>query len=251
MKRIILPLIVALAILVTPPAAFAESPPAEGETVTILGYGTASAPPDAVSVRLHVSLEPTYGPGGPELAFIDLAELEIVRDALIEHGLDADDLEMDPFSSSYSYGPSGQAGEFRFVYSDVAGLRTFLDLVLEYLDDNKGPKLNAASFVFLVEDCGALEAQAMQAAFDDARARAETLAAVLGKTPGNVISVSEETSSQGADSPVKGCISLDVLEGSGGNLRYFSGTSSGLENSILKVEVGILLEATFSLESDQ
>lgn len=249
MKRIILPLVVALAILVTPSIAAAESPPAEGGSITVLGYGTASAPPDSVRVRLHVSLEPTYGPGGPELEFIDLADLEVVRDALVKYGIDADEIETNPFSSSYHYGPSGQSGALSFVYSDVAGLRTFLDSILEYLEDNKGPKINAASLVFLVENCEELEAEAMQSAFDDASERAGTMAAILGKKPGNAISISEEISSGGANSPVDGCIALDMMQG--GESVYFSiGSSMGLANSILKVEIGILLKATFALESE-
>ncbi|MDE0142986.1 MAG: SIMPL domain-containing protein [Caldilineaceae bacterium] len=252
MKRIIPALIVALALLVTPVIAVAESPPAEGASITVLGYGTASAAPDSVRARLHVSVEPTYGPGGPELSFVDLADMEIVRDALVEHGVDADDIEINPFSSSYRYGPSGQAGEFSFVYSDVAGLREFLDSVLEYLDDNKGPKINAATFVFLVENCEELEAQAMQAAYDDARARAGTMAAIVGKRPGEVISMSEDLSSRGANAPVEGCITLDMMDGGGGNLVYHAiSSSAGLDNSMLKVEVGILLKATFTLESGE
>lgn len=252
MKRSVSPLIVALALLVTPAIAFAESPPVEGATIAMLGYGTASAVPDSVRVRLHVTVEPTYGPGGPELAFVELADLEVVREALVKHGVDADAIEIDQFSSSYRYGPSSRAGEFSFIFSDVPGLRTFLDSILEDLEDQRGPKISAASFVFLAENCEELEARAMQAAFDDARARAAKMAAILGKTPGNVVSISEQISARGANSPAESCIGLEMMDGAGGYSAYQVLSNSGrIANSMLKVEVGIMLNATFTLESDQ
>lgn len=252
MKRAVLPLIVALALLVTPAIASAQSSPAEAASVTVLGYGTASAAPDSVRVRLYVSQEPTYGPGGPELEFVDPVDLKIVRDTLVKHGVAADGIEIDPFSSDYHYGPSSRAGELSFILSDVAGLRTFLDSILEDLEDQRGPKINAARFVFLVENCEELETQAMQAAFDDARARAAKMAAILDKTPGNVISISEEISSQGANSPVEGCIALDMMDAAGGySVYHVLSSPGGKTNSMLKVEVGIMLKATFALEPDQ
>lgn len=249
MKRTVLPLIVALTLLLTPAIASAESSPAEGASITILGYGSASAAPDSVRIRFNISHEPIYGPGGPELKFVDLLDLEAVRDTLVKHGIPADEIAIDSFNSDYRYGPSNNAGQISFIFSDVPGLRTFLDSILEDLEDQRGPNINGARFVFLVENCEELETQAMQAAFDDARARAAKMAAILGKTPGSVISISEEISLQGANLPAESCIGLNITSGYS-VYPVFSNLGSAA-NSMLEVKIGIMLKATFTLESDQ
>ena len=73
-----------LALLVVPAIGYGASSVEEGATITALGYGAASAPPDSVRVDLYVNEEPTYGPGGPELAFVQPADLEDVRNLLVE-----------------------------------------------------------------------------------------------------------------------------------------------------------------------
>jgi len=235
-----------LALLLVPAIGYGASAVEEGATLTALGYGAASAPPDSVRVSLYISEEPTYGPGGPELAFVQPADLENVQDLLLEQGVDEETIEVDIFSSDYSYGPSTLSGEINFSYSDVAGLRTMLQAVLEEMEDRRGPSIRAARFIFMVEDCAALEEEAMQAALSDARTRAARLAAQLEMTPGPISAVSEDILLSGVAAPAGGCIALESLE-SPGAYSYFRDAGPST-NSMNEVEVAISLKATFALE---
>ena len=118
-----------LALLVVPATGYGASPVKEGATITALGYGAASAPPDSVRVSLYIGEEPTYGPGGPKLSFVQPADLEEVQALLLEMAVDEESVEVDIFSGDYGYGGSSKSGEVSFIYSDVAGLRAMLQSV--------------------------------------------------------------------------------------------------------------------------
>lgn len=246
MKSRTVVLLCLLALLLVPAIGYGASAVEEGATLTALGYGTASAPPDSVRVNLYVGEEPSYGPGGPELAFVQPADLEEVQDLLIENGVDKETIEIDPFSTAYTYGSSSPSGEISFIYSDVVGLRAMLQAVLDEMEDARGPNIRAARFIFMVEDCAALEKEAMQAALNSARTRAARLAAQLEMTPGPVREVSEDIASTRVAAPGGGCIAHESLESPGGyGLAYGAGLPT---NSMNEVEVAVSLKATFALE---
>ena len=249
MKRFILALVVAVAFVAPRDTAVAASPPEEGAGITVLGYGSASAPPDSVQIKLFVSEEPIYGPGGPVLKFVQMADLEDVRDVLVELGIESEAIEINPFTRDYVYGPASSAGELTFIYTDVAGLRSLLESLLDEMEDRRGPKVSGAQFDFRVDDCKALETEAMQAAVADARDRAERLAAMLGMTAGNVISISEDVALSDSDVAVEGCIA-NHQAGSPGGIGLFGGRVGGT-NSAVKVEIGILVKTTFTLEASE
>jgi len=234
-----------LALLLVPATGYGASAVAEGATMTALGYGAASAPPDSVRVDLYISEEPTYGPGGPELAFVQPADLESVQNLLVKNGVDKETFEIDPFSTAYPYGSSSPSGEISFIYSDVAGLRAMLQAVLDEMEDARGPNIQAARLVFMVENCAALEEEAMQAALNNARTRAARLAAQLEMTPGPIRAVSEDIASTGLAAPAGGCIVLENLETP---FAFFRNAGSAAANSINEVEVAVSLKATFALE---
>ena len=234
-----------LALLLVPAIGYGASPVAEGATMTALGYGSVSAPPDSVRVDLYVGEETMYGPGGPELAFVQPADLEEVQDLLIEQGVDAETVAVDIFSSDYAYS-SSKSGKVSFIYADVAGLRAMLQAVLDEAESRRGPNIRAARFIFMVEDCAALEEKAMQAALNNARARAARMAGLLEMTPGPVRAVSEDILLSGVAAPGGGCIYLERLESSGG--YGFSHSAGPASNSVNGVEVAVSLKATFALE---
>lgn len=236
-----------LALLVVPAIGYGASPVEEGATITALGYGAASAPPDSVLVDLYINEEPTYGPGGPELAFVQPADLQDVRNLLVENGVDEETIEVNILSTDYAYGSNSTSGEISFIYADVAGLRTMLQAVLDAMQDRRGPNIQAARFVFMVEDCAALEEEAMQAALNDARTRAARMAGLLEMTPGPIKELSEDISSSGVAAPAGGCIALESLESSG-FYRFFGSAGSAATNSMNEVEVAIALKAAFALE---
>lgn len=232
-----------LALLLVPATGYGASAVEEGATLTALGYGAASAPPDSVRVSLYVGEEPSYGPGGPELAFVQPADLEEVQDLLIEQGVDGETVEIDIFSSDYAYS-SSKSGKVSFIYADVAGLRAMLQAVLDEMESRRGPNIQAARLIFMLEDCAALEEEAMQIALNDARAA--RMAGLLEMTPGPVRAVSEDILLSGAAAPGGGCIALERLESSGGyGFAYSAGPAT---NSVNGVEVAVSLKATFALE---
>ena len=249
MRRFILVLVVAMMFVVSGEAAVAASAPEEGAGITVLGYGSASAPPDSVRIKLFVSEEPIFGRGGPGLKFVETADLEEVRDVLVELGIESDAIEINPFTRDYVYGPAASAGELVFTYSAVPGLRALLESLLDEMEDRRGPNVSGVQFDFWVDDCKALETEAMQAAVADARDRAERLAGTFGMTAGRVISISEDVSLSDSGVAVEGCIAKQHT-GSPGGIGLLSGRGGGT-NSVVKVEVGILVKTTFALEPNE
>ena len=163
-----------------------------------MGYGTASAAPDSVRVNLYVGEEPTYGPGGPEMSFVEPADLEHVSEFLVEEGVDEDTIEINLLSRNYAYGPSSFAGEVAFTFSELEGLRALLQALRDEMKNRRGPAIQGANIVFRVEDCASLEGEAMRDALNSARQRATRMAGILEMSPGRVISVSEDVSPVGA-----------------------------------------------------
>ena len=247
MKTKLIVMLCLLALLVVPAAGYGASAVEEGATITALGYGVASAPPDSVRVDLYINEEPTYGPGGPKLVFVQPADLEDVQNLLVKNGVDEETIEINTLSTDYAYGSNSPAGEISFIYSDVAGLRTMLQAVLDEMEGRRGPNIQAARFVFMVEDCAALEEEAMQAALNDARTRAARMAGLLEMTPGPIRSLSEDISSSGVAAPAGGCIALESLAPSGA-YSFLRNAGSAATNNMNEVEVAISLKATFALE---
>lgn len=254
MKNILLGLLCVATFLLAP-AASRAAPPAQAALpdpttgITVLGYGTAAAAPDSARVTLHIGEEPTYGPGGPEMSIIDPADLEHVRELLVEKGIEENMIEINFLSRSYSYGPSSYGGSVTFSYSDLDNLRTLLQALLDEMKARRGPAIQGANILFLVEDCATLEKEAMKAALNDARQRALQMAELLEMSLGRVIAVSEDVSPSSAARPAGGCIAFNGQRTSGGYASYTTlGSAGSLVNAPSKVEIAILLKATFALK---
>ena len=251
MKSTLLSLLFLATLLLTPTTIYGAAPTQQATSeltpsITVLGYGTASAIPDSVHVDLFIGEQPTYGPGGPEMSFFEPADLEFVREYLIEEGVDVDTIRINFLSRNFAYGPSSFAGEVAFSYSELDHLRTLLQDLLDEMKSSRGPSIQGANIVFRLEDCPSLEQEAMRAALDDARQRATRMAELLEMTLGSVISVSEDVSPVGAVRPAGGCIA-HVGQTSPGGYNFIGGPSS-LANTPSDVEVGIMVKVTFALE---
>ena len=85
----------------------------------------------------------------------------------------------------------------------------------------RGPVIQEASIVILVEDCTTLGKEAMKAALDDARQHATRMADLLEMSLGRVIAVFE---------------------------NGLPSSAGFLVNSPSKVEIAIMLKTTFALE---
>ena len=241
-----------IATLLMVPATSYGAPPTQEATseptssITVLGYGTASAAPDSVRVNLYVGDEPTYGPGGPEMSFVEPADLEHVRDFLVEEGVEEDTIKINLLSRNYVYGPSSFAGEVAFTFSELDRLRTLLQALRDEMKNRRGPGILGANLNFRVEDCASLEVEAMRDALNSARQRAMRMTGLLEMSPGRVISVTEDVSPIGSVQPAGGCISHEERTSLGGYVMV--GGASSLSNSLSEVEVAIMLKVTFSLE---
>ncbi len=251
MKSTLLSLLFLATLLLTPTTIYGAEPTQHitselTPSVTVLGYGTASAVPDSVHVDLYVGEEPTYGPGGPEMSFVEPADLEFVREYLVEEGVDVDTIRINFLSRNFAYGPSSFAGEVAFSYAELDHLRDLLQELLAEMKSRRGPSIQGANIVFRIEDCPSLEQEAMRAALDDARQRATRMAGLLEMTLGPVISVSEDVSPVGAVRPAGGCIAHVGQTTPGGYI--FMGGSSSLANTPSDVEVGIMVKVTYALD---
>ena len=226
-----------------------ESSPEPPMSVTVLGYGAASEAPDSVIVNLYIGEQPTYGPGGPELSFVEPEDLEDVSEFLVDQGIDVDAIEINYLSRNYAYGPSSFAGEVAFSFNELDRLLDLMQGLLDEMEGRRGPTIQGANMVFRVEDCAALELEAMRAALEDAQQRASRMAGILDMSLGRVISVSEDVSPVGAIRPAGGCIAHAGQTSIGG--YYLMGSSSSLANTPSEVEVAIMLKATFALEKTE
>lgn len=213
------------------------------DTITVLGYGAAKAPADRAHVRLTTGGSSSfYGPEGPVFEPVDEETLAIMRDVLIANGILSTTITTDAFATS-SFDPSATVGEVRFVSSEPAALNDFIMTVVEQLEADRGPKIRGATAIFAVNDCAALEADAMQTAFANARARAESVAAEMGLSLGDLLTVSEHTnpvSFYGA-SASGGCATIASIIDQAG-----IGTVGLSKNAADGVTISFTVQATFA-----
>ena len=252
MKNVLLGLLCIAAILMIPAISYGAPTTQEAmsemkTSITVLGYGAASAAPDSVRISLHIGEEPVFGPSGSEMSLIELSDLEHVRDFLVEEGVDENSIEINSLRSSYAFGLSSSAGEIVFSYSELDRIRDLLQALLDELKERRGPVLQGANFIFRVDDCATLEEEAMRSALGDARQRATRMAGLLELSVSHVISVSEDVSLLvGGSRPSGGCIAREG-EASPSAFTVMGGPGA-LANSPAAVEVAIMLKATFALE---
>jgi uncharacterized protein YggE len=219
-----------------------QAVPAGEQEITVLGYGEAVAVADSVRVRLSVPTQPNYGPTGfPQFTPVDEENMQILVDALIENGIDATEITTNTFAwSSYT---GSAAGEVTFTYAEPANLMTLLAAVQETLEDRRGPPLPIANTSFRVDDCLALESEAWQAALDDARQRAERVAALMEAELGRLVTVTElepTISPYGTNADGGGCIALEV--------DPVMAVPIPSSNTASEVKVAIRLQAGYTLE---
>ena len=103
------------------------------------------------------------------------------------------------------------------------------------LQGQQAPALLSTQVTFIVEDCYALEEEAILDAFADAKRRAGRLARLLGLSLGEeVIAVSEEMSANQ-------CRASSLAD-------FISRAAFPLENNVAEVEAGAMLRVSFAIE---
>ena len=202
--------------------------------ITVTGYGYASAPPDAARVYLTLGSQPGFPGVGNEMLFFGPEKVEEVRNLLLERGIREETVETKHLVYSL-FAPTNPTSEIAFVHDDPDGLQAFLQELQQALQGQQAPALLSTQVTFIVEDCYALEEEAILDAFADARMRAGRLARLLGLSLGEeVIAVSEEMSANQ-------CRASSLAD-------FISRAAFPLENNVAEVEAGAMLRVSFALE---
>ena len=190
--------------------------------LTVTGFGEASAPADTATVEVVIGA-PNFGP--PQApspgATPGAQEREAVApavDALVDAGIPEDAIEVivGPFLNNVpTYGGPAQA-LLRFDVSDPSAERIseLINAATVGAADER-LTINGVGVRYEVADCAALERQAREAAIADARTEAETLASLLGVTPGALLAVDDVSYDPTAVAllggllPMSGCSPVD------------------------------------------
>jgi hypothetical protein len=191
----------ALTAAVSPPAGAraqqAADAPARG--ITVIGYGKSSAPAETAEIQLIASQEEYYGPArAPAPAAMPGAqEREAVGplvEGLIAAGVPEEDIEI-VVSAVISgfYGSSGP-GVARVEIAIDNPTQERIDELINAATVGGAEQNLLVSQIgvgYGVADCAPLEREAREAAFDDARTRAELQAELMGVRLGDPVAASD------------------------------------------------------------
>lgn len=198
-------------------------------TITTVGRGTASAAADYAFVRLFVvgSDQSTSA-----LRLVGENDLQQVASTLQSLGV-SEAITTVPFSRT----PSGTlASEIQFIYRQPGNLSAFLANLLNQLSANPTVRIIDVAMRFAVDNCAALEGEAMRAALIEARARAEPLVQVLNLQLGPAVAVTENVADEWA---AVGCAALAAP----------ATFQSAEPNRADRVEVSVSLAISFAVEA--
>ena len=175
-----------------------EEPGGEDEAqagIAVGGVGTASGTPDVL--RLSVAAEVTAGTVGEALTSADEAA-RAVLEAVSAAGVAEEDVQTVDVSIHPRYDERGERvtgytarHALQVTLRDVAGAGAVISAVAEAGGD--ATRVEGVSFV--LEDDDAVQARAREAAFADARRKAEQYADLVGRELGEVVSVRENVQS--------------------------------------------------------
>jgi uncharacterized protein YggE len=165
-------------------------------TVSVSGHGSVNVPPDTASVNIGVDvIKPTLG----EAQDTATAQATAVIEALEAAGIAAEDIQTEFFSVNILRDYSENADP-----TLITGFEIINQLRVTVRDtDQLGELLDAAvnagansiyGVTFYVDDQTEAASEARVEAVEDARTKAEELAAAAGMTLGPVVAISEGTS---------------------------------------------------------
>lgn len=179
--------------LLSSSAAVAQDVTVPDSSVTVIGYGEASAPAESAIIQLSIS-EGNYG--GPPIAepgatpgARDREAVSGVVSALVDAGINETDIQV--YVGSYiqnigvSFGPPRAIVQFPLDAPDNARIAELVDAAAVAAAD-ESLLIGQVGAQFEVEDCASLFSQAREAAIADARERADVQAELLGVTIGDV-----------------------------------------------------------------
>lgn len=240
MNKILINSLIALAFLLVPANGYAAPAldedidgrtPVDGRSsITVTGHGYASAPPDAARVYLTLGSQPGFPGAGSDMLIVGPERVEDVRGLLLERGIKEETLETKHLVYSL-FAPTSPTSEIAFGHDDPDSLQA----LHKALQAQQAPALLSTQVTFIVEDCYALEEEAILDAFADAKMRADRLSRLLDLLLGEgVVAVSEDRiSPQCRDSAFS---------------DFINRATFALENNVSAVEVGATLRVSFAIE---
>ncbi len=163
-------------------------------TITVKGVGTASTPPDYITIFLNITAQsPDYAKA------VDLANsrIEILQNALSAVGFAKEDLKTLVYNVNSDYNNYNERGVFK---KKFVGYACHYQLKLSFDFDNKRlsetltaiseSKANAEfSIKFTVKDPEKVSAELLKSATENARQKAEILCAASGANLGELVSI--------------------------------------------------------------
>lgn len=167
-------------------AAQGETTATAGTGVTVIGYGEASAPAESATMQIVIS-EEDYGPARPprrgaEPGAEERRLVEPIVAELITAGVPKADIDVlvNPTLGEY-FGPSRGLARLDFEVPEptAAGVRNLVDAAI-VAAAGQGLVVGQVGVGYGVADCRAVERDARAAALEDAAARAEIQAELLG-----------------------------------------------------------------------
>jgi hypothetical protein len=180
------------AVALPQPARAQDTGTSDRRTITVNGVGSVSITPDTAYIRVGVDVA---NASLSEALSSSRTGMEAVLQALSEKGIAAADIATDQYSvfreDRFDPATSGNTSVFRvinIVRVTVRGVEQVAD-VLNAAVDAGANAINSVEFG--VADVRPTESSARTLALDDARARATELAAAVGGTLGEVITIQE------------------------------------------------------------
>ncbi len=189
----LMPLMLAAAVCGSETTRIENTPQDQMRGITVSGEGKVTGKPDLALITLGVStLRPTVAEARDAAA----TALTGILDSMRANGVDDDDIQTSQLSiyPEYDYtGSTQRLTGFRVSNTVTAKLRN-IDSTSAVIDDaiaNGGDETTIQSIAFTIDDPESLREQARQAAVEDAKRKAETLAGASGVKVGNPINISE------------------------------------------------------------
>ena len=161
--------------------------------ITVIGHGQTSTTPDLAIVDLGVSLLADSVAAAASRA---QERARAIVEVLTGAGVDREDMRTSQFRIEPEYrhedGTRNLVGfrvtnSMRITFRDIAAVGQLIDKAVEVTGDDA----IVGNVTFEVADTNAAAASAREAAWHEARAKAEQLAALSGRTLGDVVSVAE------------------------------------------------------------
>lgn len=175
-------------------------PPADARTqgISVMGYGTATAPADTAKLQLFFvgaqSSSPSPNPfptstGTPLTA----EQLQPVVDALVAAGVSADAIELGTASTQafVFFNIPGQQLTITLAQPTSAQVQSLIELAQETAAENDTAALVNTSVQYSINDCQSLAGEAYTVAIADAQSRARAIATQLGVELAAVPSIAE------------------------------------------------------------